>query len=62
MGLERFVRLNLVLVPVLVVVAYLFADYLPLLVLPLGVAYLTFATAICLVWLLSKASLRFRSP
>ena len=57
MGLERFVRVNLVLIPALLVVGYLFVDYLPLLFLPLGVGYITFATLICLAWGLSKASL-----
>ncbi|WP_440769743.1 hypothetical protein [Natronorubrum sp. DTA28] len=61
MGIERFVRLNLVLVPVLAVTFYLFADYLPLILLPLGVGYLTFAVLISLAWGLSQLSMSFRS-
>jgi hypothetical protein len=61
MSLERFVKANLVLVPVLIAAGYLVGDQLPLLFLPLGVAYLTFATLICLVWGLSVASMKIRS-
>ncbi|SDJ94179.1 hypothetical protein [Natronorubrum texcoconense] len=61
MGIERFVRLNLVLVPVLAVAFYLLADYLPLILLPLGVGYLTFAVLISLAWGLSQLSMSFRS-
>ncbi|MDG5820360.1 hypothetical protein [Natronococcus sp. A-GB7] len=60
MGLERFVRWNLVLVPALLLAGYLFIDYLPLIALPLGVAYITFATLICVVWALSVVSLKIR--
>ncbi|AGB36992.1 hypothetical protein [Natronococcus occultus] len=61
MGIERFVRINLVLVPALILAGYLFADSLPVLVLPLGVGYLTFALLICFGWGLSVASMKLRS-
>ncbi len=61
MGIERFVRLNLVLVPVLAVTFYLFADYLPLILLPLVVGDLTFAVLISLAWGLSQLSMSLRS-
>ncbi|WP_440765922.1 hypothetical protein [Natronorubrum sp. DTA7] len=61
MGIERFVRVNLVLVPALAIAFYLFADRLPLILLPLGVGYLTFAVLISLAWGLSRLSLSRRS-
>ncbi|ELY60769.1 hypothetical protein [Natronolimnohabitans innermongolicus] len=56
MGIARFVRVNLVLVPLLAVGGYLFYEWLPLLVLPLGVGYITFTIIITLAYGLSKAS------
>ncbi|WP_293028389.1 hypothetical protein [Natronococcus sp.] len=60
MGLERFVRVNAVLVPILVAGGYLLLDHIPLLIWFFGVAYVTFATFICLLWGLSVASLKIR--
>ncbi|ELY52857.1 hypothetical protein [Natronococcus jeotgali] len=61
MGLERFVRLHLVLIPALVLAGYLFADSLPVIVVPFGVAYITFTGLICFAWVFSRASMRLRS-
>lgn len=61
MGLQRFIRVNLVLVPVLAIATYLFWDSLPVLVLPLLVGYVTFVGLITAAWALSKASMAIRS-
>jgi hypothetical protein len=61
MGLERFVRVNAVLVPILVAGGYLLIDHIPLVLWFFGVAYVTFATLICLLWGLSVASMKVRS-
>ncbi|WP_339104493.1 hypothetical protein [Haloterrigena salinisoli] len=54
MGLERFVRLNLILLPVLVVGGYLLRDSITLIMfIPLA-GYCVFAGLITLTWLLSQ--------
>ncbi|EMA43050.1 hypothetical protein [Halobiforma nitratireducens] len=61
MTLERFVYANLVLAPLVVAAGYYFWESIPVLVLPIGVAYLTFVFLISFGWLLSNASLAIRS-
>ena len=54
MALERFVYLNLVLVPVLIAAGWYFFESLPLFLFVLGVAYVTFATIISVTFLLTQ--------
>ncbi|MDQ2050162.1 hypothetical protein RBH26_06655 [Natronolimnohabitans sp. A-GB9] len=61
MGLERFIRVNLILVPLLVVGTYLFWESLPILVLPLLVGYVTFTALLTGAWVLSHVSMSIRS-
>lgn len=56
MGFQRFVLLNLVLVPALVIGGYLFGGTIPLALFVLAVGYCTFAVLISLVWGLSQIS------
>ena len=61
MSIKRFVQLNVVLVPLLAIGFYLFHESVPLLVLPFGVGYVTFALLISAAWGLSQFSLSLRS-
>ncbi|QRV16117.1 hypothetical protein [Haloterrigena salifodinae] len=54
MGLERFVRLNLILLPVLVTSGYLLRDSIPLILYIPVAGYCIFAGIICFTWLLSQ--------
>ena len=54
MGLERFVRLNLILLPVLVIGGYLLRDSITLILFIPAVGYCIFAGLITLTWLLSQ--------
>lgn len=54
MSFERFVRLNLILVPTLVIGGYLFRDSIPLLLFVPAVGYCVFAALISLAWMLSR--------
>lgn len=65
MGLERFVRVNLVLVPTLIAAGYLLHETevyeIPMILFVVGVAYVTFAALIIGAWALSRASMSYRS-
>ncbi|WP_049926018.1 hypothetical protein [Halopiger goleimassiliensis] len=61
MGLERFAKVNVVLVPILLALAYFYYESIPLLLWYVGVAYVTFAAIIVLTWGLSKLSLATES-
>ena len=61
MGLERFIRMNVVFVPLLLAGAYVFYESIPLLVWYVGVGYVTFAVVLVLAWGLSKLSLALES-
>ena len=54
MGFERFVYLNLVLVPALVIGGYLYGGSVPLVLFVLGVAYVTVAVLLSGAWILSR--------
>ena len=55
MDLERFVYLNALLVPALVIGAYLYGGVVPMILFVLGVGYVTFALLISVAWALSRA-------
>ncbi len=61
MSLERFVRVNLVLAPLLVAAGYLFHESLPIVVVPLGVAYLTVVLVLSFAWGMSRLTLALDS-
>ncbi|AFZ71748.1 hypothetical protein [Natronobacterium gregoryi] len=61
MSLERFVYANLVLAPLLVVGGYLFWESLPVLVLPLGVGYLTVVALLAFGWVMPRVATAVRS-
>ena len=55
MDLERFVYLNVLLVPAIVIGAYLYGGTVPMILFVLGVGYVTFALLISVAWTLSRA-------
>ncbi|OVE85640.1 hypothetical protein [Natronolimnobius baerhuensis] len=59
MSLERFIKANLVVVPLLLVAGYVFYEWVPVIAVPLGVAYLTFVGLLLFAWGMSTLSLRF---
>ncbi|SDQ47801.1 hypothetical protein [Natronobacterium texcoconense] len=61
MSLERFVHANLVLAPLLVAAGYIFWDSLPVLVLPLGVGYLTVVALLSFAWFMPRLTTAVRS-
>ncbi|ADB59831.1 hypothetical protein Htur_0937 [Haloterrigena turkmenica DSM 5511] len=54
MSFERFVRLNLILVPALVIGGYLLRDFIPLFLYVPAVGYCIFAGLISFTWILSQ--------
>lgn len=61
MSLDRFVKANLVLCPLVVAAGYLYYDSLPIVALPLGVAYVTFVVLLTFAWGMSHLSLAMDS-
>ncbi|NGM67544.1 hypothetical protein G6M89_00735 [Natronolimnobius sp. AArcel1] len=61
MGLERFIKANLVVVPLLLAAGYAFYGSLPVIIVPFGVAYLTFVGLLSFAWGMSKLSLVLES-
>ena len=61
MSLERFVRVNLVLAPLLVAAGYLFYESLPVVIVPFGVAYLTVVLVLSFAWGMSRLTLALDS-
>lgn len=58
MSLERFVKANLLVLPVVLAVGYLYLGSLPVIVLPFGVAYVTISVLLTFAWIMSRLSLR----
>ncbi|ARS91647.1 hypothetical protein [Natrarchaeobaculum aegyptiacum] len=58
MSLERFVKANLLVLPIVLVVGYFYLASLPVIVLPIGVAYVTASVLLTFAWIMSRLSLR----
>lgn len=56
MDLQRFVLLNVILVPAIVLAMRRYLESIPLLLYVVGVGYVTFASLISVVWVLSTVS------
>lgn len=61
MSLERFIKANLLICPLLVGFGYLIRESLPVIVLPIGVAYVTFVALLGFAWGMSRLTLSLRS-
>lgn len=61
MGLERFILYNLVLVPILLGIGYRFSESLPVIILPLGLGYITLVVLLTFAWGMSRLSLAMES-